>query len=258
MNNSWMMKSTCGNVVITIKYIKDLNGQWVHLVHQSEKLWVEQRLFVEKAPQNLPVLKKIYIFFLSSCDPEVDLRCPQLSDPQDLPSDMVTQQDHLHAIHFFFWNPTRSGSNIINIYTIYINLYLWGASRASSPVVMSRNTSRAPSRAPSQAPSRAPSCGPSGAATPEVGSPSAPTTWGFHNISRIYRPETWWFFFEGAASATCVTLGEVPPKCWNMFCSNKTLRSGNSFEQFLPWGYLMFSDWCMAYVWVKTIVTLNS
>eukprot|EP00434_Breviolum_minutum_P043516 symbB.v1.2.038796.t1/scaffold6109.1/size20858/1 len=46
-----------------------------------------------------------------------------------------------------------------------------GASRASSPVVMSRNTSRAPSRAPSQAPSRAPSCGPSGAATPEVPPP---------------------------------------------------------------------------------------
>ena len=159
---------------------------------------------------------------------------------------------------FFFWNPTRSGSSIINIYTIYINLYLWGASRASSPVVMSRNTSRAPSRAPSQAPSRAPSCGPSGAATPEVGSPSAPTTWGFHRISRIYRPETWCFFFEGAASATCVTLGEVPPKCWNIFCSNKTLRSGNPFEQFLPWGYLMFFDWCMVYVWVKSIVTLNS
>lgn len=150
---------------------------------------------------------------------------------------------------FFFWNPTRSGSNIHQHIQIYINLYLWGASRASSPVVMSRNTSRAPSRAPSQAPSRAPSCGPSGAATPEVGSPSAP---------RIYRPETWWFFFEGAASPTCVTLGEVPPKCWNIFCSNKTLRSGNSFEQFRPWGYLMFSDWCMAYVWVKTIVTLNS
>lgn len=130
--------------------------------------------FCWKSTTEFPGSKR-YIFFLSSCDPEVDLRCPQLSDPQDLPSDMVTQQDHLHAIHFF-WNPTRSGSNIINIYTIYINLYLWGASRASSPVVMSRNTSRAPSRAPSQAPSRAPSCGPSGAATPEVGSPSAPTT----------------------------------------------------------------------------------
>lgn len=115
----------------------------------------------------------------------MDLRCPQLSDPYH---QTWSNKIHLHAIHFFgksnkiriqyhrhIHNSHRFLPRFPDISVQFCLEYalplLQGASRASSPVVLSRNTSRAPSRAPSQAPSRAPSCGPSGAATPEVGPP---------------------------------------------------------------------------------------